>query len=61
MDRKKAAKIWREVQELIYEDQPYTFLFWIDNIVAVHSRFRNVSLIPLSYLYNIEHWYIDAD
>jgi peptide/nickel transport system substrate-binding protein len=57
MDRRKAAKIWKEMQQRLYQDQPYTFLFWIDRIVAVHARFRNVTPIPLSALYGLEKWY----
>ncbi|NIV13998.1 MAG: hypothetical protein GWN62_22790 [Aliifodinibius sp.] len=45
------------MQELIYQDQPYTFLFWIDRVVAVDSRFANVNPIPLSSLYELEKWY----
>jgi peptide/nickel transport system substrate-binding protein len=57
MDRSKAAKIWKEMQEVIYHDQPYTFLFWKDRIVAVNERFRNVTPIPLSALYGLKNWY----
>ncbi len=57
MDRPKAAGIWKETQRLIYEDQPYTFLFWIDKVVVVNKKFRNVTPIALSALYNLEKWY----
>ena len=42
---------------MIYDDQPYTFLFWLDKIVAVNNRFGNVTPLPLSALYNLEKWY----
>ncbi len=57
MDRQKVAKIWHNVQELIYADQPYTYLFWINRVVAVHKRFKNVTPITLSSLYELEKWY----
>ena len=57
LDREKAAQFWMEMQEKIYQDQPYTFLFWKDKIVAVHSRFKNVTPIPLSMFYGLENWY----
>jgi peptide/nickel transport system substrate-binding protein len=57
LDREKAAKTWKEVQELIYEDQPYTYLFWIDKIAIAHQRFRNVTPVTLSVLYNLEKWF----
>jgi peptide/nickel transport system substrate-binding protein len=52
-----AAQIWKKVQQLIYDDQPYTYLFWIDRVVAFHKRFKNVTPITLSSIYNIEKWY----
>ena len=57
MNRPKAAKIWKDMQELVYQDQPYTFLFWIDRIVAVNSRFKNVAPIALSAFYGLETWH----
>jgi len=57
MDREKAAITWKKVQELIYADQPYTYLFWIDKVVAVNKHFRNVTPVTLSALYQVEKWY----
>lgn len=57
IDPQKAAPIWKEMQELVYRDQPYTFLFWIDRIVAINDRFENVTPVPLSSLYGLENWY----
>lgn len=57
LDIEKAGEIWGEAQKLIYEDQPYSFLFWIDKVVAVNKQFKNVTPIPLSLIYDIEKWY----
>ena len=57
LDRAKAADIWKKFQTIVYNDQPYTFIFWIDKIVAVNDRFENVKPIPLSSLYEIEKWF----
>lgn len=57
LNPQKAAQIWKEFQELVYADQPYTFLFWIDRVVAVNRRFANVTPNALSALYNVEKWY----
>ncbi len=57
MDTEIAGKTWKQMQTLVYKDQPYTFLFWIDRIVAVNNRFENVTPISLSALYGIEKWY----
>ena len=59
MDQEKAAEIWKEFQNLVYEDQPYTFLFWKDKAVGVRKGFKNVTPIALSSVYDIEKWYLE--
>ena len=46
------------MQERIYEDQPYTFLYWRDEIVGVNSRFRSVQVDILSLLSNLHEWWV---
>ncbi len=58
LDQQKAAKIWQTFQKKLYADQPYTFLFWKEKIVAVNRRYANVKPITLSSLYDIEKWYV---
>jgi peptide/nickel transport system substrate-binding protein len=60
MNRSRAAAIWQEAQKKVYDDQPYTFLFWKDNVVAISNRFGNVNPIPLSALYDLEKWYVSS-
>ncbi|GAB4333132.1 MAG: peptide-binding protein [Calditrichia bacterium] len=57
MNREKAGRIWKKLQRKIYEDQPYTYLFWIDNVVGVSNKFGNVTPVMLSRLYELEKWY----
>ena len=42
LDRKEARKIWNEFQEVIYEDQPYTFLVVPDKVAATYKRVKGV-------------------
>ena len=58
LDPRKAAKIWQIFQKKLYADQPYTFLFWKEKVVAVNRRFARVHPIALSSLYDIEKWYV---
>ncbi len=60
MDRDKAAATWKTLQEIVYQDQHYSFLFWVDRVVAVNSRYANVNPVPLSSLYELEKWYDSA-
>ncbi len=40
----------------IYADQPYLFLYWVDEIVAVHGRFEGVEPDALSVLGDLGAW-----
>jgi peptide/nickel transport system substrate-binding protein len=46
------------LQELLAEDQPYTFLFIPYELTAIHQRFRGVKLAPAGLDYNFEQWYV---
>lgn len=57
----EATARWRELQQVIYEDQPYAFLYWMDEIVAVHGRFQDTSVNILSPYGHLERWSVPAD
>ena len=57
-DREKEKEIWIKMQKLIYEDQPYTFLFWMKELVPVHRRVRNVQSNVLSPYFKLQEWWI---
>ncbi|MBI3324467.1 MAG: peptide-binding protein, partial [Candidatus Omnitrophica bacterium] len=55
-DARKA--IYQRIHALIYEDQPYTFLYVPDALPIVHRRFRNVIPSPIGIGYNQIDWYV---
>ncbi|TNE89196.1 MAG: hypothetical protein EP330_12210 [Deltaproteobacteria bacterium] len=57
----ESAPIWQELQQVIYEDQPYTFLWWMDEVIAVDSRFENTSIDVLAPFGNLHDWSVPAD
>ena len=60
-DPAQANAAWREMQAKIYADQPYLFLWWMDEIVAVHSRFQHTEVNLLSTLGHLNHWEVPPD
>jgi peptide/nickel transport system substrate-binding protein len=55
------AGTMKDIQATIYADQPYTFLYWMDEIVAVHSRFQDTVVdLPASYRH-LAAWNVPAD
>lgn len=57
VDPEAANAVWHEMQELIYQDQPYTFLYWVNNLMAIHQRFEGVEANLLTPLYQLEKWW----
>ncbi|MCI0586783.1 MAG: ABC transporter substrate-binding protein [Planctomycetes bacterium] len=57
-DAVRAADRWKQLQRLIHEDQPFTFLFWRDLLVPVHKRFRDVRTNVLATLFMAEEWWV---
>ncbi len=43
-DSEKRNALYRKLHAIIYEGQPYTFLFTSYNLVALHRRFENVQV-----------------
>ena len=45
-DAQKRIELYREFQQILHQEQPYTFLFIQKAILAVDRRFQNVTLYP---------------
>jgi peptide/nickel transport system substrate-binding protein len=49
----------KEVQQVIYQENPVTFLYWIDNVIAFNNKLQDVRVSPLGILHNIWEWRIN--
>ena len=58
LDKNKRKEIYYKIQEILAEEQPYTFLYIPDALVAVHRRFENIKPAPAGIKYNIEEWFV---
>jgi peptide/nickel transport system substrate-binding protein len=57
-DQEKRRRIYFRIQEILAEDQPYTFLYVPDALPVVSSRVRNIVPAPAGISYNTEEWYV---
>ncbi|PIE22857.1 MAG: hypothetical protein CSA62_10440 [Planctomycetota bacterium] len=57
-DFDEEKRCWEEMQQIIYDEQPYTFLFWRPQFFAVNSRVRGVKPSILSTLFEIQNWWV---
>ncbi|MFH1777785.1 MAG: peptide-binding protein [Candidatus Omnitrophota bacterium] len=57
-DQTKRKDDYHQIHKILYEDQPYMFLWVADNLPIVHKRFHNISAAPLGIGYNFIRWYV---
>ena len=56
LDRGRAFELWSQVQRIIYDDQPFTFLLTPYEVNALDKRFCNVEPNAISFFYNLRYW-----
>ena len=58
LNKEKRKKVYYKVQEILAEDQPYTFLYIPMSLEAIHKRFKGIKPAPIGIGYNIEKWWV---
>lgn len=53
-----ANPIWREAAAVVVRDQPYTWLYYMDEVVGVHERIQNTRIDALGTVQNLHQWTI---
>ncbi len=54
----EAEPIWREILAKIYEDQPYCFLYWADEVVLLDGRFQDAGSSTLNLFHDLHRWWV---
>ena len=57
---KRKKRYWR-FQEILAEEQPYTFLYVPDALPVVSARFRGIEPAPAGIMYNLIKWYVPKE
>ena len=52
----KRNELLKEFQEIIHNEEPVTFLYWVDNIVAYNNRITNINVNPLGAIHDCWEW-----
>ncbi|HOW42638.1 MAG TPA: peptide-binding protein [Candidatus Omnitrophota bacterium] len=58
-DPEKRKIYYQRVHQLLYEDQPYMFLYVPDSLSVLHNRFRGVKPAPAGIGYNFIDWWVE--
>jgi len=61
LDQDRRKKIYDRFQEILAEEQPYTFLFVPDALPSVAGRIKGIEPAPAGILYNFIKWYVPED
>jgi len=61
LNREDRRGIYHQFQREIHGDPPGIFLFWRDDLVGIHRRFRGVKVSPAGILSNINEWYVPKE
>jgi len=59
--QQERKKYYDRFQEILAEEQPYTFLYVPDDLLIINNRFRGVELTPLGIGHNFIKWYVPQD
>ncbi len=57
-NREKRREIYARVQEILAEDQPYTFLYVPMSLPVIHRRFHGIEPAPAGISYNMTEWWV---
>ncbi|RLB03315.1 MAG: peptide-binding protein [Deltaproteobacteria bacterium] len=57
-DRSKRRRLYFRLQEILAEDQPYTFLYVPYALPVIHARFRGIEPAPAGITYNFIRWWV---
>jgi len=60
-DQAKRKQIYDRLQEILAEEQPYTFLYVGDALPVVARRFRGIEEAPAGIRYNFIDWYVPEE
>jgi len=57
-DQAERAAIYHEVHRILYEEQPYCFLYVPDALPILHARLRNVEVAAIGLQHNLIDWHV---
>jgi len=58
-DKGRRTELYKRFQQILHEEQPYTFLYCNPALVAISRRFENVRVYPLGV--NVHEWFVPLD
>ncbi len=60
-NQKERKKYYDRFQEILAEDQPYTFLYVPEELIIISNRIRGIEPAPIGIGHNVIKWYVPKD
>lgn len=57
-DIEERKRLYHRLQEILAEDQPYTFLYVPDALPVIHARFKGIQPATAGIFHNFTKWYV---
>ncbi len=57
-DLEKRKSCYFKINEILYDEQPYMFLYVPDSLIVLHSRFKGIKPAPIGIGYNFIDWWV---
>jgi len=57
-DQNKRKEYYHKINEILYDEQPYMFLYIPDSLSVLHNRFQGVKPAPIGIGYNFIDWWV---
>lgn len=58
-EKERLYNLYKQFQEIMHNDEPVTFLYWIDDITAHNKRIRNIDINPLGVIHHCWNWKLE--
>ncbi len=59
ISEKKLNALYFKFQKIMHEDEPVTFLYWMDDIVGYNKKIKNIDINPLGVIQECWNWSIN--
>lgn len=50
---------YKKIQKIIHDDEPYSFLYWVDNIISYNKRIDKINISPLGSVRHCWQWRVN--
>ena len=58
-EENKLYQLYKQFQQILHDEEPVTFLYWIDDVTAHNKRITKVDINPLGVIHHCWNWELE--